>query len=90
MLKPIDIFHCSFRTIAISNATEKRIEGVEESTITDHLLQCDSLINFDHFDILACDTNEIRWVTKEGLFIKRDKPVLNRTIKSFSLKLSDQ
>ena len=29
-----------------------------------------TLIDFDHFDILASDTNELRLLTKESLLIK--------------------
>ena len=32
--------------------------------------------------ILICDTYEIRLLVKESLFIKREKPILNCTIKN--------
>ena len=57
--------------------------------VSDHLLQCNCVIDFDHFDVLASDTNNSRLLIKESLLIKRDKPVPNRTVKSFPLKLSD-
>ena len=69
--------------MSISDLTGKRFRNVKESAVSDHLLQCDCTFDFDHFDILASDTN------KESLLIKRDKPVLNRTVKSFPLKLFD-
>ena len=75
--------------MGISNLTGKRVKNVKESAISDHLLQCDCKIDFNDFDILASDTNRIRLLIKESLFIKRDKPVLNRTIKSFPLNLFD-
>ena len=46
-------------------------------------------VSFDDFDVLASDTNNFRVLIKESLLIKRDKPILNRTIKSFPLKLFD-
>ena len=63
--------------------------NTHESTISDHLLRCDCSIDLDYLDILAPDTNEMRLLIKESLFIKRDKPVLVRNIKSFPLKLFD-
>ena len=56
--------------MGISNLTGKRVKNVEGSAFSDHLLQCDCTIDFDHFDILASDTN------KEVLLIKLDKEVI--------------
>ena len=75
--------------MGISNLTSKRVKNVKESAVSDHLLQCNCAIDFDHFDVLASDTNSFRLLIKESLLIKRDKPVLNRTVKSFPLKLFD-
>ena len=75
--------------MGISNLTGKRVKNVKESAVSDHPLQCDCTIDFDHFDILASDTNSFRLLIKESLLIKRDKPVLNCTVKSFPLKLFD-
>ena len=74
--------------MSISNSAGKRVKNVKESAISDHLLQCDC-IDFDHFDILTSDTNNFKLLIKKSLLIKRDKPVLNRTVKSFPLKLFD-
>ena len=62
---------------------------MKESEVSDHRLQCDCVISFDDFDVLASETNNFRLLIKESLLIKRDKPVLNHTIKSFPLKLFD-
>ena len=62
---------------------------MKESAVSNHLSQSDWLIDFDHLNILASDTNNFRLLIKESLLIKRDKPVLNRTVKSFLLKLFD-
>ena len=75
--------------MGISNLTGKRVKNVKESADSDHLLQCDCTIDFDHFGILASDANSFRLPIKESLLIKRDKPFLNRTVKSFPLKLFD-
>ena len=75
--------------MGISNLTEKRVKNMKESAVSDHRLQCDCVISFDDFDVLASDTNNFGLLIKESLLIKRDKPTLNCTSKSFSLKLFD-
>ena len=72
-----------------SNLTGKRLKNVKQSAISDHLLQCNCAINFDDFSILATDCNKFKLLLRESLLIKRDKPILNRTIKSFPLELFD-
>ena len=74
--------------MGISNLTEKRVKNMKELAVSDHRLLCDSVISFDDF-VLASDTNNFRLLIKESLLIKRAKPILNRTIKSFPLKLFD-
>ena len=54
---------------------------------TRHLLQCDCLITFDDFDILASDSYKFK--LKDSLLIKHGEPVLNGTMKSFPLDLFD-
>ena len=73
--------------MGISNLTGKPLKCVKQSAVSDHLLECNCSIDFDHFDILVSDVNKFRLLIKESLLIKRDKPQLNKTIKSFSLKL---
>ena len=75
--------------MGISNLTEKRVKNMKESAVSDHRLQCDCLISFDDFNVLASDTNNFRLPMKESLLIKRDKPILNSTITPFLLKLLD-
>ena len=74
--------------MGISNLTENWVKNVKESAVSDHRWQCDCVISFDDFDVLVSDTNNFRLI-KESMLIKRDKPILNRTIKSFPLKLFD-
>ena len=84
--------YCHFFTRAaermgISNLTGKCLKCVKQSAVSDHVLECNCSIDFDHFDILASDANKFRLLIKESLLIKRDQPQLNKTIKPFSLKL---
>ena len=73
--------------MGISNLTGKNLKYVKQSAVSDHLLECNYSIDFGHFDILASDANRFRLLIKESLLIKRDQPQLNKTIKSFPLKL---
>ena len=75
--------------MSISNLTGKRLKCVKQSAAYDYLLECNSSIDFDHFYILASDANRFRLLIKESLLIKRDQSQLNKTIKSFPLKLFD-
>ena len=38
------------------------------------------LLDFDNFDIIASDTNNVRLLIMERLLTKRDQPQLNKTI----------
>ena len=75
--------------MCISNLTGKHLKSVKQSAVSDHLLKYSGSIDFDHFDIPASDANKFRPLIKESLLIKRGQPELNKTIKSFSLKLFD-
>ena len=71
--------------VDISNLTGKRFKSVKEFLTTYGVSDC--TVDFDHLDILVSDTNSFRLLTKESLTIKHDKPVLNRTVKSFTFWL---
>ena len=73
--------------MGVSNLTGKRLKNIKDSAVSDHLLQCNCTIDFDHFDILDTDVSKFNLLMKESLLIKRENPVLNRTIKSFPLEL---
>ena len=75
--------------MGISNLTSKRVKNVTESAVSDQLLQCNCAITFDHFDVLAFDTNSFGFLIKKSLLIKREKPVLNSTVKSFPFRRFD-
>ena len=75
--------------MGMSNLTGKRLKSVKQSAVSDHLLECNCSIGFDHFDILASDANKFRLLIMERLLIKRDQLQLNKAIKSFRLKLFD-
>ena len=69
--------------IGISHLTNKHLKNVKQSAISDHLLTCDCNINVDDFTILSKDSNNINLLIKGSLLISREKPILNKTVKSF-------
>ena len=75
--------------MGISNLTGKRIKNVERSAISYPLLERNYAVNFNDFGNLATDCNKFKLLLRENLLIKRDKPILNRAIKSFPLELFD-
>ena len=83
------VFTRAAEHMGISNLTGNRLKCVKKSAVSDQVLEYNFSIDFDHFDILASDPNKFRLLIKESLLIKRDQPQLNKTIKSFPLKLFD-
>ena len=75
--------------MGVSNLTGKCLKCVKQLAVSDHLLEWNCSIDIDYFDILASDANRFRLLIKESLLIKRDQPQLNKTIKSFPLRLFD-
>ena len=39
--------------MGIYNLTEKRVKNMKEPAVSDHRLQCDCVLSFDNFDVLA-------------------------------------
>ena len=74
----------------IFSLTAKHIKNIKQSAISDFLSQCNCAKVFDGFNILATDSDKFKLLLTKSLLIKRDKLILNRTIKSFPLELFDQ
>ena len=58
----------------ISNLAAKPLKSVQQSAISDHLLECNCSIDFDHLVIPAFDAKKFRLLINESLLIKRDQP----------------
>ena len=57
MIKHTIFFTGAADHIGISNLTWKHLKSVKQSVVSDHLLECNCLIDFEHFDILAKQTD---------------------------------
>ena len=75
--------------MGVSNLTGKWLKSIKDSAVSDHLLQCNCTIDFDHFYILVTDVCKFNLLVKERLLITCDNPVLSGTTKSFPLELFD-
>ena len=75
--------------MGVSNLTGKRLKSIKDSAVSDHLLQSNYTIDFDHFDISVTDVSKFNLLVKESLLMERDNPVLNRRTTSFPLELFD-
>ena len=73
--------------MGISHWMNKSLKNDKQSAISHHLLTFGCNINFNDLTILSKDCNNINLLIKESLLISRDKPTLNKTVKSFPLEL---
>ena len=53
--------------MGVSNPTEKRLRNTKDSAVSDHLLQYNCTIDFDHFDILTIDVSKCDLLVEETL-----------------------
>ena len=71
--------------IGISLLAFEKIKPSKESPIHDHLLNCNNLPSVEEFTILRHGNNKFDLEIKENLLIKRDRPILNKSISSTKL-----
>ena len=75
--------------IRISTLTKKRVKP-KCSAVSDHLLLCNDSPSFENFSVLTKQNKTFLLELKESLPIMRDKPSLNRNIRSAPLYLLDK
>ena len=68
--------------IGISPLKFRKVKPSKESATRDHLLNCNNILSFIKFTILAYGHHKYILKIKESLLIKRDRPVLNKNISS--------
>ena len=75
--------------MGISPLTKRKVQP-KGSVISDHLLLCNHSPFFEKFSVLTKENKKFLLELKESLLIMRDKPCLNRNIRSASLYLFDK
>ena len=73
--------------LGITPLTGKRVKNPKKSAILDHILLNGHDASSEVFTILLKEKNRFKLHLKESLFVKRDKPELNRNIYSYPLEL---
>ena len=73
--------------MGVSALTVKVLKGQQSRAVRDHMLDCDHVVKPDDFILMTRDNSVYFLQIKESLFIGRDDPSLNRTIKSVRLYL---
>ena len=84
--------HLNVRTgelIEISPLTRKKVKP-KGSAVSDHLLLCNHSPFFENFTVLTKENKKFLLELKESLLIMRDKPSLNRNIRSAPSYLFDK
>ena len=71
----------------ISPRTGKHLKGTLSTSVRDRMLDCNHVVAWDDFKVLGKETNHWLLEIKESLFIKRDRPSLNKNIYSQELFL---
>ena len=71
----------------VSPRTGKHLQGTLSTSMRDHMLNCNHVVAWDDFKVLWRESNHWLLEIKESLFIKRDRPSLNKSIYSQELFL---
>ena len=64
----------------VSPRTGKHLKGTLSASVRDHMLDCNHIIAWDDFKVLEREFNHWLLEIKKSLFIKRDRPSLNKNI----------
>ena len=75
--------------IGISSLTKKKVKP-KRSAASDHLLLCNHSPSFENFRVLTNENKKFLLELKESLVIMRDKPSLNKNIRSAPLCFFDK
>ena len=75
--------------IGVSPLTRKKVKP-KGSAVSDHLLLCKHSPSFENFSVLTKENKKFLLQLKESLLIMKDKPSLNRNIRSTPLYLFDK
>ena len=72
----------SGENLSLSALTGKRVNNNKKTAVKDHCLFCNHVGSFEDFSILTYGSNPFKLLIKEALLVSRDKPLLNRQVKS--------
>ena len=73
--------------ISTSPLTEKRVHNNKKSSVKNHCLLSGYVCLFDDFTVSNCESHKFKHLIKESLLVTKDKPLLNKQVKSLKLEL---
>ena len=73
--------------LGVSPRTDKPVKGILSTSVRDHMLVFDHKVVYEDFKLLGNESSRYLLELKESLFIKRDKPTLNKNLYSQELLL---
>ena len=73
--------------LSLSTLTGKRVNNNKKSAVKDHCLFFNHVGSLEDFSILTYESNPFKLLIKEALLVSRDKPLLNKQVKSIPLQL---
>ena len=73
--------------ISTSPLTGKRVNNNKKSSVKDHCLLSGHVCSFDDFTVLNYESHKFKRLIKESLLVTKDKPLLNKQVKSLKLEL---
>ena len=75
--------------IGISPLSRKKVKP-KSSAVSDHLVLCNHSTSFENFSVQTKENKKFLLELKKSLLVMRDKPSLNRNIRSVPLYLFDK
>ena len=92
LVRPLDTFKQGLKVRVskhqgVSPTTGKPIKSTLSTSVRDHMLVCDHKVVHGDFKFLGNESNRSLLELKESLFIKTDKPSLNKNLYSQELLL---
>ena len=79
--------HMKIRVSERQGVSPRAGKHLKETSVRDHMLDCNHLVAWDDFKVLERESNHWLLEIKERLFIKRDRPSLDKNIYSQELLL---
>ena len=73
--------------ISTSPLTRKTGNNNKKSSVKDHCLFSGHLFSFEDFTVLNYEPYKFKWLIKESLLVTKNKPLLNKQVKSLKLEL---
>ena len=77
----------SRKHLSLSALPGKRVNNNKKSAVKDHCLFFNHTGSFKDFSILTYESHLFKLLIKESLLVSRDKPPLNKQVKSIPLQL---